>query len=94
MEEYWVYIIGNKDSEVVYVGMTNNLRRRIAEHKEGHGSVLTAKYNVNRLLYYDGFQTAGQAIAKEKQLKNWHREWKLNLIKEFNPEFRDLFEDI
>ena len=74
--------------------MTNDIKRRIAEHKEGIGSQFTSKYNVNRLLYYDGFQTAEQAISREKQLKNWHREWKQNLIREFNPELRDLFEGI
>ncbi len=94
MEEFWAYILGNKDNSVLYVGMTNNLRRRISEHKEGAGARFTTKYNVNRLLYYDGFQTRAQALAREKQLKNWHRDWKLNLIREFNPEMRDLFEEI
>lgn len=94
MEEYWCYILANKSNSVLYVGMTNNLKRRVAEHKEGSGSSFTTKYNVNRLLYFDGFQTAVQAISREKQLKNWHKEWKLNLIKEFNPELRDLFDDI
>lgn len=70
MEEYWTYIVSNKDNSVLYIGMTNNLRRRISEHKEGNGSQFTSKYNVNRLLYYDGFQTAEQAIAGGKQLKN------------------------
>ena len=74
--------------------MTNDIKRRIAEHKEGLGSQFTSKYNVNRLLYYDGFQTAEQAIYREKQLKKWHREWKQNLIRKFNPELRDLFEGI
>lgn len=74
--------------------MTNDIKRRIAEHKEGIGSQFTSKYNVNRLLYYDGFQTAEQAIYREKQLKKWHREWKQNLIRKFNPELRDLFEGI
>ena len=74
--------------------MTNDIKRRIAEHKEGIGSQFTSKYNVNRLLYYDGFQTAEQAIYREKQLKKWHREWKQNLIRKFNPELRDLFESI
>ena len=94
MEEYWAYIVGNIDNTVLYIGVTNDIKRRIAEHKEGLGSQFTSKYNVNRLLYYDGFQTAEQAIYREKQLKKWHREWKQNLIRKFNPELRDLFEGI
>lgn len=94
MEEYWAYIVRNIDNTVLYIGVTNDIKRRIAEHKEGLGSQFTSKYNVNRLLYYDGFQTAEQAIYREKQLKKWHREWKQNLIRKFNPELRDLFEGI
>jgi|TARA_B110000238_G_C15803231_1_gene301064 putative endonuclease len=77
-----------------YVGMTNNLARRIVEHKAGEAPSFTKLYNVIDLVYFDAFQTPTQAIAREKKLKTWHRQWKLDLIKEFNPTMRDMYEDI
>ena len=79
---------------MLYIGVTSNLYRRIVEHKSGKGSIFTKKYNLKVLLYFEEFSSIGQAIMREKQLKNWHKEWKWNLIKQVNPELKDLFEDL
>ncbi|MCK4530537.1 MAG: GIY-YIG nuclease family protein [Candidatus Marinimicrobia bacterium] len=78
---------------VVYIGMTNDLERRMFEHKTGHGSIFNKKYNVTDLLYYEEYPSVLDAITREKQLKNWHREWKWNLIKSNNKHLNDLSKD-
>ncbi len=90
MKKNWIYILSNKTRTTLYIGVTSNLRRRIAEHSEHKGSTFTQKYNVTNLIYFEEFPDINQAIAREKQLKNWHREWKLNLIKETNPKLETL----
>ena len=72
------------------MGVTANLQRRMLEHKSGKGGVFTRRYSCNNLVYFEEFSDIRQAIAREKQLKNWHREWKWNLIKSTNPELEDL----
>lgn len=94
LREYYVYILINDRNTVSYIGITNDLYRRVYEHKTGAIKGFTSQYNVTRLVYYEQCGTAEQAIAREKQLKNWHREWKMNLIKGINPELRDVYEDI
>ncbi len=79
---------------MLYIGVTSNLYRRIVEHKSGKGSIFTEKYSIKDLLYFEEFTSIDQAIMREKQLKNWHKEWKWNLIKQVNPELKDLFEDL
>lgn len=79
---------------MLYVGVTAALYARITQHKEGKGSAYTKKYHINDLMYFEEFSEITQAIAREKQLKNWRKEWKWNLIKTVNPELKDLFEDI
>lgn len=74
--------------------MTNNLGRRIEQHKKGLGSKFTTKYNLNVLVYYEELSSMYSAIVREKQIKNWHRDWKLNLIKSINPEMLDLSGEI
>ena len=91
MKESHVYILSNKNRTVLYIGITANLIERIVNHKNGIGSEFTKKYNVNELLHFETFTDVKQAIAREKQLKNWNKEWKWNLIKQNNPEFIDLF---
>ncbi len=76
-----------------YIGVTNDLERRVAEHKSGEGSIFTTKYNLDRLVYYEIISDIKAAIKREKQLKRWHREWKINLIKELNPTLEDLGKD-
>jgi putative endonuclease len=88
----YVYILSNKHRTTFYIGVTNNLQRRVIEHRSGTGSKFTSKYNLVDLVYYERIFDIEKAIAREKQLKNWHRDWKLNLIKSVNPEMKDLFE--
>lgn len=89
-----VYIMTNYSETTFYIGVTSNLPRRILEHKNKVVEGFTQKYNVNKLVYYEITDSIEVAINREKQLKRWHREWKINLIKEMNPQFRDLSEDL
>ncbi len=89
----FVYIMSNKSLTTFYIGVTNDLERRVIEHKYGDGSEFTSKYNLTHLIYYEMISDIKTAIRREKQLKNWHREWKINLIKELNPEMVDLAVD-
>ncbi len=86
----FVYILSNYTRNVLYTGVTSDLDKLIFDHKDGEGSKFTAKYNLTVLLYYERYPNINEAIEREKQLKNWHREWKFNLIKESNPELKDL----
>ncbi len=87
-----VYILTNYTHTVLYIGVTSELYFRIVEHKEKeHPNSFTAKYKCNKLVYYEQFDSIEEAIAKEKQLKNWKRAWKINLINENNPCWNDLF---
>ena len=90
MKRSFVYILTNKYRTTFYIGVTADLERRILEHIEEKGSVFTEKYNLKDLIYFEEFNNIDQAIAREKQLKNWHKEWKLNLIKETNPGLKTL----
>ncbi len=74
----------------MYIGVTSNLSKRIVEHALGEGSKFTKKYNLTDLVYFERFTDINQAIAREKQLKNWHHDWKINLIKEKNPKLETL----
>jgi len=89
----FIYIMSNKHITTFYIGVTNNLERRVAEHKSGEGSIFTSKYNLYCLVYYEMITDIKTAIKREKQLKRWHREWKINLIKDLNPTFEDLAKD-
>jgi len=73
-----------------YIGVTADLYQRVTEHQEGIGSKFTAKYDLKDLIYFEEFTDIEQAISREKQLKNWHKEWKLNLIKDKNPNLETL----
>jgi len=88
--QLYVYIVTNKYRQVLYIGVTNDLSRRLGEHAAGTVKSFTRQYNLNYLLYFDIWDDVPSAIAREKQLKNWHREWKFNLIKELNPNLKDL----
>ncbi|MGQ1909298.1 GIY-YIG nuclease family protein [Marinifilum sp. RC60d5] len=90
MKGGYIYIMTNKNRTTLYIGVTSDLKRRIAEHDEGVGSKFTSKYNLTDLVYFEEFDDISEAIAREKQLKNWKREWKTNLIKSLNPELKDL----
>jgi len=94
MKLSYVYILSNKKNTTLYIGVTSNLIKRITDHKEEKGSIFTKKYRLAKLLYFEEFTDIRYAIEREKQLKNWHREWKLDLIKSVNPKFKDLFYDL
>jgi putative endonuclease len=80
----------NKYRTTFYIGVTNDLNKRIFEHQNRIGSTFTKKYNLKDLIYFEEFSDINQAIAREKQIKNWHKDWKLNLIKEKNPKLETL----
>ena len=89
---YAVYILTNYNETTFYIGVTGDLQKRIWEHKNKVVEGFTKKYNVDRLVYYEVTEDVESALNREKQLKRWHRQWKINLIKEMNPEFKDLSE--
>ena len=93
MREYFVYILANAGNSVMYVGVTNDLGRRIQEHREGLASEFTRRYKAVKLVYYEQFEHVEEAIGREKQLKNWRRKWKGELVESVNPEWRDLSAD-
>lgn len=87
---YWVYIITNKKNGTLYIGVTNDLVRRLDEHREGNGSEFANKYGLTRLVYCEEYFTSLDAISREKQLKNWKRQWKIDLIEETNPSWDEI----
>jgi len=89
MRQYFVYILASR-SRTLYVGVTNDLKRRLYEHKEGLVSGFTRKYRVHSLVYYEATTDVRSAIAREKQIKRWRREKKVRLIESMNPEWKDL----
>ena len=90
MKNYYVYIMTNS-SKTLYIGVTNDLARRGYEHKNKLIEGFTKKYNITKLVYYEIFNNIEDAIRREKQLKNWHRQWKINLIESVNKDWKDLF---
>ena len=93
-EHYYVYIMTNKYNTVLYTGVTNDLIRRVYEHKNKLVEGFTAKYNLTKLVYYEICKDVKEAINREKQIKGWKREKKEKLIKGFNPDWKDLYEEI
>lgn len=88
----YIYFLSNQNNTVLYIGVTNNLTRRIEEHRAKINKGFSHKYNCEKLVYVEIFASISEAIAREKQLKNWKREWKNKLIEVSNPEWRDLSE--
>ncbi|WPZ32927.1 GIY-YIG nuclease family protein [Thalassobaculum sp. OXR-137] len=86
-----VYIVTNKTRGTLYIGVTSNPARRISQHRRGEGSAFASKYKLRRVVYYEHPPTMEAAIRREKQLKNWHRDWKIALIEQGNPEWLDLW---
>jgi putative endonuclease len=93
MKPGYTYIMSNEWRTTFYIGVTNNLERRVYEHKNHLNKGFTDKYQCTHLVYYEEYWEIAAAIQREKQLKNWHRQWKINLIKEMNPEMKDLAAD-
>lgn len=94
MKRFYVYILTNKRNGTIYIGVTNNLPRRLDEHRSGFVEGFTKKYGLQRLVYYEVVDEAEVAIKREKQLKKWNRAWKISLIEKLNPEWRDLSVDL
>ncbi len=87
---YWVYILASRKHGTLYIGMTNNLARRIHEHREGRGSSFVQKYHVTRLVYTEPHEEVDRSIQREKTMKEWPRAWKIKQIESVNPEWKDL----
>ena len=94
MGAYFVYILASRRNGTLYIGMTNDLVRRVWEHKQDLVAGFTKKYGVHRLVWFETAEGPEAAISREKQLKKWKRAWKLELIEEGNPEWEDLYEEI
>ena len=91
---YYVYIMASKRNGTLYIGVTNDLARRVNEHREGLVAGFTKKHGVGMLVYYELFEDIHAAIHRETQLKKYKREWKLNLIQQRNPEWRDIADSL
>lgn len=92
LRDYYVYIVSNFANTTIYIGVTNDLQRRLFEHRNANDKTLAGKYKLTKLVHFEILDTAEQAINREKQLKNWHRQWKFDLINTQNPEWIDLSE--
>lgn len=93
-DQAYVYILASRKHGTLYIGVTSNLVQRIWQHKHNQVEGFTSKYSVHHLVYYEISESIRTAIAREKQLKKWNRQWKINLIKSMNPEWRDLYEGL
>ncbi len=94
MRQYYVYILTSKRNGTLYIGVTNDLVKRVWQHKNKVADGFTKKYGVDRLVYYEVTEDIESAITREKQLKKWNRAWKIRLIEEKNPEWKDLYGEI
>ena len=94
MSQYYVYILASKTYGTLYIGVTNDLIKRVHQHKSEVIAGFTKKYGVHKLVYYETHSDVNAAITREEQMKKWNRQWKINLIEEMNPEWKDLYIDI
>lgn len=94
MKDYFVYIMASKRNGTLYVGVTNNLVRRVWEHKQGLIEGFTSKYDVTMLVWFEMTGSIESAITREKNIKAWQRSWKMRLIEESNPDWKDLYEEV
>ncbi len=94
MQKGFMYILSNKNKTVLYVGGSKFLKDRITLHKEGKATRFTKRYNVSELMYFEEFSDFHEAFTRERQIKNWKREWKWKLIKSMNPDLKDLYFDL
>lgn len=93
-KQFCVYMLASKKNGTLYIGVTSNLTKRVWEHKHGVVEGFTEKYGVHNLVWYEPHETAESAITREKQMKEWKREWKVKRIVEKNPEWKDLYDEI
>lgn len=94
MKTYYVYILASKKNGVLYIGVTNDLKKRVFQHKQGLLPGFTQKYHVHRLVYFEQCPDVKSVIQKEKQMKEWQRQWKIELIEKMNPEWSDLYSQL
>ncbi|MBI2624583.1 GIY-YIG nuclease family protein [Candidatus Parcubacteria bacterium] len=94
MKQYCVYILASRKNGTLYIGVTSDLIKRVDQHKHNLVDGFTKKYKVHVLVYYEQTENIESAITREKQLKNWKRRWKIELIEKTNPEWRDLYDDL
>ena len=94
MKRYYVYLLASKKNGVLYLGVTNNLISRVSKHKNNHLGGFTKNRGIHNLVYYEEYDSIHKAIAREKQLKKWRRQWKINLIERSNPTWRDSYPDL
>jgi len=94
MRSYFVYILASTKNGTLYIGVTNNLIRRVHEHKNDLADGFTKKYGVHNLVYYEQTEDVDAALHREKQLKKWNRQWKINLIEKSNPAWHDLYDTL
>jgi putative endonuclease len=94
MAAYYVYFLTNKPRGTLYVGVTNDLVRRVHEHREGVVKGFTKQYGLKQLVHFEPYDSPRSAIQREKNIKHWKRAWKLDLINGSNPQWRDLYKDI
>ncbi len=94
MNQYYVYILASKKNGTLYIGVTSDLSKRVYEHKQKLVDGFTKEHNVHILVYYEQHNEIEEAIIREKQMKKWNRKWKMRLIEEKNPEWKDLYNEI
>jgi putative endonuclease len=94
MKAYYVYIMASRRNGTLYIGVTNDIIRRVYEHKNNLIAGFTSKYGIHNLVYYEQFDNIELAIQREKRLKKWNRKWKLELIEKENSNWKDLYEDL
>jgi putative endonuclease len=94
MKQYYVYILASKKNGTLYIGVTNNLLKRVYEHKNNIIGGFTKKYRVHDLVYYEAYGEIYDAIAREKRMKKWERNWKIELIQKTNPDWKDLYDKL
>jgi len=94
MNSYYVYILASRKSGTLYIGVTNDLVRRAYDHKSNVIQGFTEKYGVHDLVYYESYTDVRDALTREKRLKKWKRQWKIDLIESVNPDWRDLYSQI
>ena len=94
LKQFSIYILTNRSRGVLYVGLSSSLAERIRQHREGLIPGFTTRYKIHRLVYFEQHDDPLAAIAREKQIKKWRRDWKIRLIEENNPDWRDLYDDL
>ena len=92
--DYYTYILTNRPNGTLYTGVTNDLARRVADHREGRADSFARRYNLRRLVWFEHHTDIREAILREKRIKKWNRAWKIELIEALNPDWRDLCADL